>query len=488
MARSSGRLSLLVAATVVLGAMPGAAVGRQNAAAPTVPHFTDATAQWGAHITGLGNSSAWIDYDGDEDLDLFVTNSDFPGRVWLYRNDGTTFSDVTQTAGFASATLRSVAWGDYDRDGRPDLAATTYAAGGRTRLYHNEGDGTFLEVGAAAGMMGVSIPWRVAWADYDRDGYLDLYQADLGRDLLYHNDGDGTFTEVAMQAGVTGSQSSQDAKWADYDGDGWPDLYVADDGPDHLYRNLGDGTFEDEGAPAGVTDMSDSQAACWGDYDGDGRLDLYVANIGGSAAPIRNRLYRNNGDGTFTERAAEAGVQDVGDGRTCNWLDVDNDGRLDLYATNHIHASRMFRNNGDGTFVDIAGPSGLTGPFDVFNGAWGDLDADGDLDLFAVGHIGNALLRNDGPVGGSVELALVGVTSNPSAIGAEATLRVGNRRLVRQVEGASGAYGQDSLALEFGVGPAPGPFMVRIRWPSGATQTLTGVAVGSRLTVTEPSD
>ena len=444
------------------------------------------SAQAGVQLTGLGNASSWIDADGDGALDLFATNSDFPGRVWLYRNLGDgTFEDVTSTSGLGGVMLRSVAWGDMDDDGLPDLAGTTYDLRGRTRLYHNLG-GTFVEEGALRGMVTAGSPWRVSWADYDRDGWLDLYQADLGPDLLYRNLGDGVFEEVAASAGVSGAESSQAAAWADEDGDGWPDLYVADSGGDHLYRNRGDGTFEDVTETAGVSDPSDSVSACWGDYDADGRFDLYVVNIGAADAGIRNRLYRNAGDGTFTEVAQAAGVGDVGDGRSCSWLDVDQDGRLDLYASDHVHASRLYRNRGDGTFTDIAPAAGLDRPLDAFNAAWGDFDADGDLDAAIVGHIGNGLFANQGPTGAGVSLSLVGTSSNASAIGARATLWLGRRPLLRQVEGSGGAYGQDSLPVEFGVGSAPGPFRVQIQWPSGVRQTVR-VAAGASAVVVEPA-
>jgi hypothetical protein len=180
-----------------------------------------------------------------------------------------------------------------------------------------------------------------------------------------------------------------------------------------------------------------------------------------------------------------ARVGDVGDGRTCGWVDADGDGRLDLFATDHIHVNRLFRNRGDGTFQDVAAQSGISNPIDVFDGPWGDVDGDGDLDTMVVGHFDNVLYRNDGPTGGFVQLALVGVSSNGSAIGATAVMRLGPRRQLLTVNGSTGAYGQESLPLEFGVGTAPGPFRIRITWPSGTVQTIQAAA-GDALVVTEP--
>lgn len=275
-----------------------------SSSAAAVPHFTDVTAAAGINVQGLGNASSWIDYDADGDLDLFATNSDFSSRVYLYRNNGEgTFTDVTAGAGFGGASFRSVAWGDFDDDGWPDLAATTYFAGDSAQLYHNDGDGTFTKIGPSAGITrhAAGISWRVSWADYDRDGHLDLYQANFGRDFLYRGNGDGTFTEVAQAAGVSDTASSQDASWGDFDHDGWPDLFVSNDGVDRLYRNQQDGTFADVTVAARVGDRDDTSSACWGDYDADGRLDLYLVDIGS----VRNRLYHNPG-GRHVRRGGEA--------------------------------------------------------------------------------------------------------------------------------------------------------------------------------------
>ncbi len=460
----------------------GASAARPAEAAPQVPHFTDVTTAAGIHVSGLGNASAWFDYNADGRLDLLATNSSIPSeRTWLYRNDGDgTFTDVSQQSGLANASIRSVAIGDYDNDGWPDIAATGYGFSERTQLWHNNGDGTFTEVGRFAGMK-TGNPWRVSWVDYDRDGFLDLYQANTNADFLYHNDGDGTFTELARQAGVSNGAFSNDGAWADFDGDGWPDLFVADDGADHLYRNDGDGTFTDVTLQAGVSDSQDSQAACWGDYDADGHPDLYVVDIDAT----RNHLYRNDGDGTFTDVTQQAGVADVGDGRTCDWLDADQDGKLDLMATDHVHKSKLFLQGPGSKFHDAAVTAGIADPFDVFNAAWGDYDGDGGLDLFVVGHDGNVLYRNDGPTGGFLEVDLIGMASNRSAIGAVVTLDRPGSSPTRSVDGADGAYGQDSLTVEFGVGDAPGPFGFTIRWPCGSVLHVPRIARNSHIAVTE---
>jgi hypothetical protein len=467
--------SVLVAAVVVSPVAQGA---------PQLPHFTDVTTSAGIEVAGLGNAVAWVDVDGDGRPDLFATNSDFNARAYLYHNNGDgTFTDVTGPSGLGGLSIRSVAWADYDNDGHPDFAATTYAFNGRTKLFHNNGDGTFTDVSVPSGMLTASTPWRVTWADYDRDGFVDLYQADFGRDLLYHNDGDGTFTEVAQQAGVTNSQSSTDGAWGDFDSDGWPDLFVADEGPDHLYRNDGDRTFTDVTLQAGVSDAASSEAACWGDPNDDLRPDLYVVDI----EAAHNHLYQNDGDGTFTDVTQQSGTGDVGDGRTCDWIDPNLDGRLDLLSTDHVHSNHLFVNRGNGTFVNAAAAMGISSPADTFSAAWGDFDGDGRPDVAMVGHFDNVLYRNDGPTGGWISLDLVGTASNRSAIGATVILGgIPGRKPNLTVTGGTGAYGQDASTVTFGVGASPGPFAVRILWPSGTTQTVTGLLPGQRVTVVEP--
>jgi hypothetical protein len=485
--RSSTRIFGTAAASAALIAsaltFPAAkAVAANTGPAAKLPHFTDVTTKSGISVSGLGNSASWVDYNGDGVLDLFVTDSDFPGRVYLYRGNGDgTFKDVTTKAGFGGWMLRSVSWGDVDGDGHVDLVATSYASGSRAYLFHNRGDGTFKEVGANAGFKGANIPWRVVFEDYDRDGRLDIYQANFGTNFLYHNNGDGTFTDVAVKAGVNDPGTSTDATWADFNGDGLPDLFVTDEGVDHLFKNRGGGTFADVTKRAGVSDTNQSESACWGDYDGDGRPDLYVVDIEAAS----NHLYHNDGAGRFTDVTATAGVGDVGDGRTCTWVDVDGDGRLDLYASDHVHDTRLYRNLGGGLFADIAPAIGIALPFDVFDASWGDFDGDGDPDVFEVGHDGNVLLRSDGHHGGFIQLLLTGTVSNSTGIGATAwTMRKG-LVMLRREDGANGAYGQNGPALTFGTGGSRGPFDFTVLWPSGIVQKVAGVHPGHVVHVVE---
>ncbi|HEY3082621.1 MAG TPA: FG-GAP-like repeat-containing protein [Chloroflexota bacterium] len=338
-----------------------------------------------------------------------------------------TFADVTQAAGItfrhralerADAIQAGVAFFDFDGDGRPDILLTN--ANGPNALYRNNGDGTFSDVAAAAGVAdpdGVSI--GVACADYDNDGRCDLLVTRLGGGLkLYRNRGDGTFADVTAEAGLAlpGGHGAS-AAWADFDGDGHLDLYVTywlDSVPPgltdlmrtdgelrveytarsrghRLYRNNGDGTFSEVSQYLGLPPPSPGLAVGFVDYDDDGRPDLYVVNdMGRFVQP--NKLFHNDGptpDGgwRFSEVGHRAGVDAVLFGMGIALGDYDGDGRLDMYATN-MGSNQLFHNRGDGTFEPTTNRAGvgrgtIRGEDSV---GWGtaffDFDNDGNLDLY----------------------------------------------------------------------------------------------------------
>ena len=320
---------------------------------------------------------------------------------------------------------RGSAWGDYDNDGDEDIVAVgTYQP---HVLYRNNGDGTFTNVADQAGIADPRGGWGSLFADYDNDGFLDLYITRGGwsgaaENTLYHNNGDGTFTDVTHTAGVADPQSSFCAAWADYDNDGYLDLYIADgvigDGAANvLYRNNGDGTFTNIAEIAGVANTGNSLGTAWGDYDKDGYIDLHVVNFGQS-----NVLYRNNGDGTFTDVTSIAGMTlPVTDAFVTFFLDVDNDADLDIFISNsgsfqafiagQITGAAphdgdrqvLYRNNGDGTFTDVTRESGLYHAFGAMGANFGDIDSDGYLDIYLatgapqMGRLErDALFRNNG--------------------------------------------------------------------------------------------
>ena len=328
-----------------------------------------------------------FDRDGCEDL-LLAGSPDL--RLYRNRCDGT-FEDVTISVGLPRAypaAASGVVFFDYDNDGWPDLFVT--AVKGGDRLFHNQKGKRFVDVTESSGIPSGRWGSTPIVADYDRDGLLDVYVVRMGdhgetapkppydarngiRGTLLHNQGDGTFVDVTRKAGVGSPGWDMAGAWGDYDNDGWPDLYVANEfGNNRLFHNDRDGTFTDVTLKSGTVDGGSGMGVIWGDYDGDGDLDLFVSGMYANSRwilfhpdfqlPIPwyaklmrlvfpaqvqrvsdkitdrlsrgSSLYRNEGDGTFTDVSDEAGVRDGQWAWGAQFMDYDNDGRLDLYAVN----------------------------------------------------------------------------------------------------------------------------------------------------------
>ncbi len=455
-----------------------------------LPFFTNVRVQSGIVEAGnLGQTAAWGDFNVDGFIDLFTASTDFPPpNVFLYRNGAAAlFIDLTMGSGIFDQALRSSAWADYDNDGLPDLVVGTIMAGAPAILYKNLDGSVFMDVSAAAGITaGGGSANHTVWADYDGDGLVDLLQANAGISRLYHNEGDGTFTEVSAMAGLGDSLSTKSAVFVDFDNDGFVDLFLANGGANNYFHNNGDGTFTDMTAAAGLAGDPawNSAAACAGDFNGDGFFDLYVSNIGSS----RNALYVNNANGTFTDVTLASGTQDFGDGRTCAFVDFDADGLIDIMSTNHTTPSSLFRNLGAGTFVDVAPDVGVSTPIDVFSAAWGDYNNDGFMDVFLTGHIGIALMLNSGNLNNTLVIELVGSgdVTNISAIGSRVEVTDFAGVQMREVSGGRGCCEQDMLPVHFGLG-MDSEVDVLVRWSGGGECFFPGVNVigGARFVVFE---
>lgn len=455
---------------------------------------------------GHSSGACWGDYDNDGYPDLFVANWEGQNN-FLYHNHGDGMFEKITTGRIVNdgGWSRSCTWGDYDNDGFADLAVSD--DGGGIFLYHNEGGASFTRVQDTPIAQDYGNCYGISWADYDNDGWLDLFVARHtdAPDLLYHNHGNGTFEKITTGPAVNDSGASVPVSWGDYDGDGCVDLFVGTingQQPNFLYRNNCNGSFNRIMEGPIATDRSASSTSNWVDYDNDGDLDLFVGNVP-SDGHQDNLLYKNDGNGRFTKITAGAIVTD-GDGHNSSWADYDGDGDPDLFMAIESGLKRLYQNNGDGTLTRITtgaiaidrGESGASGP------NWADYDNDGDMDLFvAVSNGNNLLYRNNGTgnhwlhlklIGAAPERTRTGVGSNRSAIGARVTVSAAiNGRPVQQmqeVSGQTGMYNQNSLTLEFGLGDARIVESVTIRWPSGVVQTLANVAVNQLMTVQEPRD
>jgi hypothetical protein len=460
---------------------------------------------------------AWGDYDADGFPDLLLpavaTGYEVtPHGFLLYRNNhDLTFTDVSAALGFpatSSVSASGAAWGDYNNDGRLDLLA----AGAVYPFLFRRDASQFVQVDAEAGFdLYHNSGASVSWCDYDGDSLLDALCSNLfGPGYLMHNDGDGTFTESSAAAGMAGdaaNDQAQSAAWGDYDNDGWPDLLLARQSKAaKLYHNEGDGTFTDVSVQAGVAITGGGMAATWADYDNDGWLDCYLLTLTdyGSGDSERDWLFHNNHDGTFTEVGAAAGLAgDNQNGMGAVWADYDNDGYLDLYVSVQQSGAMpfLYRNDGDGTFTDVFASSGLTGRDSEVAAAWADIDLDGRMDLFqALTTPTSRLFHNIGTSGDWLRVrALTSGTGDATdagepvrnALGARVDVNLdndaafpisGSRTLTRTIDGGYGSAAQGEQIAHFGLGAAS-LVAVRVRFPDGSTVVHRGVAANQQITL-----
>jgi tetratricopeptide (TPR) repeat protein len=416
--------------------------------------FTDRAVQAGLSNELGGLNMIQADYNNDGCTDILVLRGawEFPMRKSLLRNncDGT-FTDVTREAGLAGPATRTqtAVWVDIDNDGFLDLFVGN--ENGPSQLFRNKGDGTFEDISHAAGVDKIAFTKGVVAADYDNDGFADLYVSNLyGGNFLYHNNHDRTFTEVSEKAGVHQPQSQSFATWFfDYDNDGWPDLFVtsyfysADEtlrsylGLPHnvetlkLYRNMKNGRFKDVTAEVGLDKISMPMGANFGDADNDGFLDIFLATGGPEyGALVPKMLLRNDEGKSFVDITASSGVGELHKGHGVAFADLGNNGREDI-------------------LVSIGGAT------------------PGDAHAFRV-------FRNPGNDNDWITVKLVGVRTNRSAIGARLHLTVENAgkppRSIYRTVGSGGSFGASPLQQHIGLGKSAKIANLEIWWPASNTR------------------
>ncbi len=437
--------------------------------------FVDVSKQAGVADDGLGKGVAFADVNNDGFVDLYVSNKGGSNKLFLNNGDGT-FKDVTATAGAGidspGFTMGSV-FGDYDNDGDVDLYLAT---GGQyeiesNRLFANNGDGTFTDVTAAAGVGLKEFTYSASFADYDNDGDLDLYCANYGvgaKNVLFANNGDGTFTDVTDAAGVGDKSWSWMGVWSDVDNDGDVDLYVVNGRypagePNKLFVNNGNGTFTEAAAAAGVNDANWGLGASFADVDNDGEQDLFASNyIGG------NNLYMNDGAGSFTKASHKIATEEEGWGKGPTFGDVDNDGDLDLYEGDCKLANQMYMNDGKGNFVNVADdqPQLQCATVRTKGTAFAGIDNDGDLDLYVINWgAENKLYKNTQNDGNWLKIAGLG-------FGAKVALYDGEQLVAtREVRSATGFCAQEPSVVHFGA-KAGKTYTARVSFPGGGETSI----------------
>lgn len=452
--------------------------------------FTDVTEKSGLIHAGWGQGCCIGDYDNDGFDDLFVT---YWGKNVLYHNNGDgTFTDVSEKAGVAGpGTLWSTgcAFLDYDRDGRLDLFVANYCGGdlktwplpeagpclyksvivacgppglpgAKNILYHNNGDGAFTDVSEKAGITQETGTYGlgVAVADFDNDGWPDVYVSnDSQPAVLYHNNHDGTFTDIAVMAGCAYSadgkpQSGMGTSVADYDNDGWLDIVKMSFSEDTatLYRNIGGGNFDDVTFPAGLG--ADTRQLRWGcgffDLDNDGWQDIFVAN--GHIYPEIEKL------------------------------------NLDI---RYRQPKLVYLNQRNGRFQNVSQQLGeaIQHPISARGCAFGDFDNDGDLDIL-LNPVNDypELLRCDASTGNHwIKIKAIGTKSNRSGIGARIRCVAGSLQQIDEVRSGASYASQNDLRVHFGLGKATQADRIEIRWPSGFVETLENVPADCLIYVQE---
>ena len=436
------------------------------------------------NYVNYGNSRgvAWGDYDGDDNLDFIVANS---GTLnFLYHNQGdgqfVRFNDDPFASDIHDAT--TPVWGDIDNDGDIDLfVANNGISGSENNLfYRNNGNQTFSRMVGQSLVTDAEYSTCASWADYDRNGFLDLIVVNQGGlNALYKNLGDGSFDRIGVSPFSVDQGMSRGCSWADYDNDGDLDLFIANAGSDpgefnFLYENLGDGQFNKiTSENPVVTDKGMSYGGCWGDYNNDGLLDLYVVNGGGQA----NVLYINQGDGNFIKAPDTLPICEPSDSRGASWVDFNNDGWLDLLVINFFDFSDegyrniLYQNLSDGNFMKIG-----TGPIYIDSGdksghAWADYDRDGDPDLIITNpdDVATILYRNNTENNNWLQVSLEGVTSNRQGIGARVVVKSGNFAQMRDIGSGNTGQGQNEPIAHFGLGGLESIDSLIVIWPNAST-------------------
>ncbi len=466
-------------------------------------------------LTGTPYGTTWTDLDGDnlEDLILSFFNApDTPIKVFRNKGDGT--FDLAYFAGLTDDLTSSHSGGlvaaDYNNDGKIDLlmaAVNPYV----NKLWTNKGGGVFESTDIFAPAGSTNTP---SFADFNNDGLLDISFSDFISNgttpkpfYIFQQNADHTFSRY--DAGVIGSDLSISisSSWADYDNDNDLDLYVEEYGDpskaSKLYRNEGKDAnnnflgFSAQTVAAFDTDAPIySESSSWGDFDNDGDLDLFQGNTSpNSPSTLNDMLYQNNGDGTFTRLTASLPSEILANGVYTNgssWGDVDNDGDLDLFVARYPQSTLYLNTNGTSTFTKYSGVEYLNSGNAYDNSiAFADYNKDGFLDAFVQRSKLQPLTvsKNAKTASASakwIELKLIGTSSNKTAIGARVTLNLpSSKKQIREVAGNTGFTTQNSTIVHFGLGSNSTIPSLVVRWPSGITQTLTNVAANQILTITE---
>lgn len=513
-------------------------------ASPISAQFTEVSLESGMALQHtnamlIGGGGAFFDYNNDGWLDIYLVGGNDDDGLFHNNGDGT-FTNVSEAAGLESTSgyqTTGVITGDVDKDGYRDVFVMTWDTQANL-LLHNNGDGTFTEMGRKVGLNGVSFSMAASFGDFNLDGYLDLYVGNYieenggytpddgfghicSTNFFYVNQGDGTFEEVSEDYGLNDNGCTLSVAFTDLDNDNDADLLLANDfgewvTPNAAFENLHpSNSFSNVAVEANLDLKIYAMGIAIGDYNEDGLLDYYMTNIG------HNPLLKNRGGFQFEEVAQISGVDNTYSGTdpetgnflfATSWgaafLDYNNDTYLDLFVSNgHVPAvdaiknaendpNKLFRNNqANGTFTDMSSIMGIANS-DICRGmATGDYDNDGDMDILVVAitapsrpstfedHI--MLFRNDNPPANWLKVELEGVNSNKEGIGSRVEVSVDGRTFIREIDGGSSHASHNSTIAHFGLADYEMVDEVRVKWLGGEDQIFTNVAANQLVSIKE---
>jgi ASPIC/UnbV protein/VCBS repeat protein len=486
-----------IAATLCAGAfiLVGSTIAHAQFVTPL--RFEDQAVERGVdfqmafNMPQVGAGLMLADLDNDGDIDLVVAGG-VDGAWGIYENDGNGyFTDRGAGSNIEPMQMAAgLAAGDYDNDGDLDIHVPGMFV--PSRLYRNEGDFRFTEVGRQAGIAITAPSMGSSWGDYDKDGHLDLYATVKTftdgveiENKLYHNNGDGTFTDVAKELRVEApGDPSLLSTFFDYDRDGDDDIYVGTDKGSRtgrmlhnkLYENMGDGTFRNATYAAGAEAWIFCMGIALGDINFDGYFDMYLTNI-----PQGNILYVYDGEGRYDEVTEQAGVGSYITGWGTVFADFDNDTYLDLYVCNMQGPNRLYRGSPNWPMNDEAPIAGVDTANDVFCVAVGDVDGDDDLDMLVGNREGGVLLYiNKSPSlseNNWVRFNVVGEDTNRHAIGTCVDVLAGGKSQARQVRAGVNYKSHDEFTLHYGLADAQIVKRIDITFASGERRKLVNAPV-----------
>ncbi len=448
----------------------------------------------GVNYTQFGSGLMMVDVDGDGDLDIIVGGAS-NNRIGVYENDGAgNFTDRSLTCGMSSDTVVSgMNAADYDNDGDLDLLINGWLS--PTRLYRNNGDFTFTDVAAAAGINVSEASFAASWADVDQDGHLDLYAAvrtfhegDPTPNFFFHNNGDGTFTDLAGPMGIDAEgDPTLVTAFFDYDRDGDDDLYLGTDKGsagtrnNRLYRNDG-GVFTEVTAETNAFGHVDCMGIAVGDINFDGYFDMYITNV-----PLGNKLLMHDGVSAYVDETLAAGVGSYHVGWGTVFADFDNDTELDLYVCNMQGENRLYRGSNTWPLIDEGPSAGVNEASDVFCVAVGDVDGDNDLDMIVGGtntklqlYINNSV---DAQTNNWVRFNVVGNDTNRFAVGTCVEIKNTGKTQVREVRSGVNYKAQDEYTLHFGLAAQETAQSITAFFHGGQPRRLTGAPANHTWTI-----